>query len=97
MEADGVQSVEYVDAICLDKSIILNDGTTITTIDSQSLPLTFIVSQPLEGDGTCVKAVTDSVDELNCGIATDINGTFKEGENGKVFSFDFKVIFCSLL
>ncbi|GFX47620.1 zinc finger protein 782 [Trichonephila clavipes] len=43
-------NVEYVDAICLDKSIILADGctaATITTVDGEPLPLTFIVSQPL--------------------------------------------------
>ncbi|GIY41016.1 hypothetical protein CDAR_168671 [Caerostris darwini] len=41
------ESVEYVDAICLDKGIILSDGcttATITTADGKSLPVTFIVS-----------------------------------------------------
>ncbi|KAG8192887.1 hypothetical protein JTE90_014663 [Oedothorax gibbosus] len=83
MEASNIQNVEYVDAICLDKSIILNDGTTtatITTVDGQSLPVTFIVSQPFEQDITVTKAVEESANAGSSVVLSDIGGTVKEND-----------------
>lgn len=51
MDASDValsQPIEFIDSICLDKGVILADGSTsatITTEDGESLPVTFIVSQ----------------------------------------------------
>lgn len=69
MEACDVslsQPIEFIDTICLDKGVILADGSataTLTTEDGETLPVTFIVSQHvLDDSNEAVKEIISSGD-----------------------------------
>ncbi|XP_015910613.2 uncharacterized protein [Parasteatoda tepidariorum] len=74
------QSVEFVDAMCLEKSIILSDGcttATITTVDGQALPVTFIVSQPLQDSPNDTQSVQDLINTSGVSIVCEQNDDLK--------------------
>lgn len=60
------QPIEYIDTICLDKSVILADGcgtATLTTENGEALPVTFIVSQQiLDNNNESAKEIIEAND-----------------------------------
>ncbi|KAF8782616.1 zinc finger protein 782-like [Argiope bruennichi] len=76
------EPVEYVDAICLDKGIILPDGcttATITTVDGE--PVTFIVSQPLVENENCTRSEEEIITADDASSRNDNELNLQERDN----------------